>query len=198
MTWIAACIAQEPGVTEPGVTEPGLTELGSSEKRTLGIEFFETQVRPVLAQHCYECHGPDKQKGNLRLDNLPSILQGGESGPAILVGDPENSLLIQAVRYESLQMPPTGKIATSKIDALKRWIAASAPVAQDFASIAVPKVSLKGIDRIGLFNQSQIQLCLHIHRGLTSTLSMHGSSIDSNEKGSLPPDEHRRENSFGA
>ena len=124
MTCIAACIAQEPGVTE----------LGSSEKRTLGIEFFETQVRPVLAQHCYECHGPDKQKGNLRLDNLPSILQGGESGPAILVGDPENSLLIQAVRYESLQMPPTGKIATSKIDALKRWIAASTPVAQDFAT----------------------------------------------------------------
>jgi mono/diheme cytochrome c family protein len=118
VTWTTLCSAQEPGAEEKGSS---------------GIEFFETQIRPVLAQHCYVCHGPDKQKGNLRLDNLPSILQGGESGPAILLGDPENSLLVQAVRYESLQMPPTGKITTSKIDALKRWIAAKAPVASDFA-----------------------------------------------------------------
>jgi len=126
VTWITLCSAQEPGAAEKGSS---------------GIEFFETQIRPVLAQHCYECHGPDKQKGNLRLDNLPSILQGGESGPAILLGDPENSLLVQAVRYESLQMPPTGKITTSKIDALKRWIAAKAPVASDFASPRDPSDS---------------------------------------------------------
>ena len=89
VTWTTLCSAQEPGAEEKGSS---------------GIEFFETQIRPVLAQHCYECHGPDKQKGNLRLDNLPSILQGGESGPAILLGDPENSLLVP-VSYTHLTLP---------------------------------------------------------------------------------------------
>ncbi len=96
------------------------------------VAFFETEIRPVLVQHCYGCHGPDKQKGGLRLDNLPSILEGGESGPAIELGSPEQSLLVQAIRYESLQMPPSGKLPASKIDAFVRWISADAPVSDDF------------------------------------------------------------------
>lgn len=97
------------------------------------VAFFETEIRPVLVQHCYGCHGPEKQKGGLRLDSLPSILEGGESGPAIELGSPEQSLLVQAIRYESLQMPPSGKLPANKIDVLVRWISANAPVSDDFA-----------------------------------------------------------------
>ncbi len=105
-----------------------LTRLANAEQ----ISFFETEIRPVLAEHCYGCHGSEKQKGGLRLDSLPAILEGGESGPAIVLGDPLSSLLVQAIRYESLQMPPTGKISASKIDALVRWITAKAPAPDDF------------------------------------------------------------------
>src|SRR5437868_4769259 len=73
-------------------------------------EFFEKSVRPVLATHCLECHGSRKQKGGLRLDSRTSVLAGGDSGPAIVPGKPEKSLLITAVHYddESPRMPPKG------------------------------------------------------------------------------------------
>src|SRR5437868_4645242 len=69
-------------------------------------EFFETSVRPVLAANCYDCHAEEKM-GGLRLDSREGLLKGGKSGPAIIPGDPEKSLLIQAVRQtrETLKMP---------------------------------------------------------------------------------------------
>src|SRR5689334_18962173 len=63
-------------------------------------EFFEKSVRPVLATHCLECHGARKQKGGLRLDSRAAVLAGGDSGPAIVPGKPEKSLLITAVHYD--------------------------------------------------------------------------------------------------
>src|SRR5882762_6191310 len=65
------------------------------------LEFFENKVRPLLAERCLECHGPEKQKGNLRLDSLAAILKGGDSGPALVAGKPDESLLVQAVGYTS-------------------------------------------------------------------------------------------------
>ncbi len=62
------------------------------------IEFFEKHVRPVLAEHCYQCHGSKKQSVGLRLDNRASALKGSENGPVIVAGNPDKSLLIQAVR----------------------------------------------------------------------------------------------------
>src|SRR5262245_48706244 len=73
--------------------------------------FFEAKVRPVLAEHCFKCHGPAKAESGLRLDSRSAILKGGHSGPAMVVGVPEKSLLIQAVRHMSkeLKMPKGGK-----------------------------------------------------------------------------------------
>lgn len=91
-------------------------------------EFFEKSVRPVLATRCFTCHGLEKQMRGLRLDSLASILKGGESGPALVPGDPDRSLLISAIRYQNpnLQMPPTGKLPEEETAALARWIAMGA------------------------------------------------------------------------
>ena len=70
-------------------------------------EFFGNHIRPLLASKCLKCHGPQKQEGNLRLDSLKSMLQGGDSGPAIAIGKPTESLLIEAVNYQSFEMPPS-------------------------------------------------------------------------------------------
>ncbi len=74
------------------------------------IDFFESRVRPVLSEHCYKCHShsADKIKAGLLLDSRDALLHGGNSGPAVVPGKPEESLLIQAIRYtdEDLQMPP--------------------------------------------------------------------------------------------
>ncbi|MDB6139490.1 MAG: Planctomycete cytochrome [Verrucomicrobiaceae bacterium] len=93
------------------------------------LKFFENQVRPLLVKQCQECHGPQKHKGGLRLDNLTYILQGGETGPAVVPGDAEKSLLIKAVEYgdKDLQMPPDEKMKPEEIAALKQWIAMGAP-----------------------------------------------------------------------
>ena len=93
------------------------------------LKFFENKVRPVLAGQCQECHGEKKHKGNLRLDNLAYILQGGESGPALVAGDADKSLLIKAVSYtdKDLKMPPEDKMSEADIATLKQWIAMGAP-----------------------------------------------------------------------
>ena len=62
-------------------------------------EFFESRIRPLLVENCFECHGAEKQKGGLRLDSPRATLKGGDSGPAIVPGDPGASLLVQAVHW---------------------------------------------------------------------------------------------------
>ena len=91
------------------------------------VEFFEKQIRPLLATHCVECHGPDKQSGGLRLDRHASVLHGGETGPAITPGQPDESLLLAAVNYESYEMPPAGKLPPEQIALLTDWISRGAP-----------------------------------------------------------------------
>src|SRR5881628_901085 len=73
---------------------------GADQPDAAALKFFETKIRPLLTEHCYECHGPKKQKSDLRLDNLPFILQGGKGGPALVPGDVESSRIIMAVSYE--------------------------------------------------------------------------------------------------
>jgi len=89
-------------------------------------DFFEKRVRPVLVQHCYECHSANSKKlgGNLRLDTRGGLRRGGDTGPAIVAGEPKKSLLLQAVDYadDSLQMPPAGKLPAEAIADLRRWI----------------------------------------------------------------------------
>ncbi|HWE35629.1 MAG TPA: PSD1 and planctomycete cytochrome C domain-containing protein [Isosphaeraceae bacterium] len=92
------------------------------------IEFFEAKVRPVLAANCVGCHGPDKQKAGLRLDSRAAILQGGDSGPAVQPGEPEQSLLVEVIRYnDEPRMPPKARLKDVEIAALTRWVADGLP-----------------------------------------------------------------------
>jgi cytochrome c553 len=93
------------------------------------IEFFEKKVRPVLVEHCFECHSEKKQKGGLRLDSRASAVKGGEFGPAIVPGTPEKSLLVEAVSYanEDMQMPPKKKLSDAQIQDLTAWVKLGAP-----------------------------------------------------------------------
>ena len=72
------------------------------------IAYFERRIRPMLVEHCYECHSAAsvEVKGELRLDSRPAMLSGGESGPTMIPGKPKQSLLILALKHESLEMPP--------------------------------------------------------------------------------------------
>src|SRR5437762_12728905 len=95
------------------------------------VKFFEEKVRPILAENCYKCHGSDKQKGSLRLDVREAALAGGESGPVIVPGKPDQSPLVEAIKWESLEMPPTGKLSESQIALLTEWIRLGAPMPKD-------------------------------------------------------------------
>src|SRR5262245_40312324 len=86
-------------------------------------EFFESKIRPVLAENCFSCHGPKKQSSGLRLDSLPALLQGGDNGPVIVPGDPDHSRLVQAVRHVGLlKMPPKLKLKPQAVEALAAWV----------------------------------------------------------------------------
>src|SRR4051794_21142334 len=76
-----------------------------------GAAFFEQRIRPVLVKECYACHSAEakKVKGGLRLDSRAGVLKGGDSGPAVVPGKPEESPLLEAVRHEGIAMPPKGK-----------------------------------------------------------------------------------------
>ncbi|QGJ70792.1 Planctomycete cytochrome C [Planctomycetales bacterium 10988] len=91
-------------------------------------KFFEERIRPILAESCYKCHGEEKQKGELRVDGLATLLLGGESTlPAIVPGSPDESLLIEAIRYESYEMPPNGKLKEEQIEDFVKWVEMGAP-----------------------------------------------------------------------
>jgi hypothetical protein len=95
-------------------------------------EFFENKVRPVLSKHCYKCHSAEatKVKGGLLLDTREGTLTGGDSGPALVPGDAEKSLLIKAIRYTDpdLQMPPKGeKLSDAQVADLVSWVKMGAP-----------------------------------------------------------------------
>ena len=88
------------------------------------VAFFETKIRPILVKHCYPCHSSeaDTVGGKLLLDTKAGILHGGESGPALVAGDTESSLLLQAIRYDGMEMPPEEPLPESVTNDFARWI----------------------------------------------------------------------------
>jgi hypothetical protein len=114
-------VKNEPEPTPvPAVTEPTAEQ----------IEFFETHVRPVLADHCFSCHSVDeKQKGGLHVDSLAALLEGGDSGPAIIPGKPDESPFFRGVSYldSEFAMPPKKKLPDLAIENLRKWIEMGAP-----------------------------------------------------------------------
>lgn len=97
------------------------------QRASVDDAFFEARVRPVLAVNCYGCHGPEKQANMLRVDSRESLLRGGKRGSALVPEKPEESLLIQAVRHQGLQMPLGGRLEASEIDDLEEWVRGGAP-----------------------------------------------------------------------
>ena len=91
-------------------------------------EFFEKQVRPILVEHCLSCHGSRKQMSGLRLDSRAALLQGGDNGPVVRPGDPEQSPLIHAIRHQGeRKMPPKTKLKPAQVAALTHWIKTGVP-----------------------------------------------------------------------
>ena len=100
-----------------------LTGETSAEK----MEFFEKRVRPLLAKNCYSCHGATQQLSSLRVDSREAMLKGGDRGPALIPGNPDDSLLINSVRHQDLKMPLGGRLSNPEIDQLETWIRLGAP-----------------------------------------------------------------------
>jgi mono/diheme cytochrome c family protein len=101
------------------------------------VEYFETHVRPLLAQNCIECHGPDKQQGGVRLDQREFVMS--EETSIVEAGSPDESRIIQVIRYDDadVQMPPPGKLAEEQIAILTNWISAGAPWPEEAASAVI-------------------------------------------------------------
>src|SRR5262245_45991149 len=110
--------------------------LSAEELAKEHVEFFEKRIRPVLVEHCYECHSSqsEKLKGKLLLDSRDSARKGGETGPAIVPGDPDTSLVLQALRYENFEMPPKGKLPAEVIANFEHWIKNGAADPRDGSS----------------------------------------------------------------
>lgn len=98
-----------------------------------GVELFRRQIRPLLVKRCWECHGVKEQEAGLRLDSREALLRGGQTGSAMVPGEPQQSLLIEAVQYENadFQMPPDGRLLQRDIKALRQWIRVGAPWPDD-------------------------------------------------------------------
>ena len=93
------------------------------------IEFFETEIRPLLADNCFECHSAQVETpfGGLRLDSREALRAGGDSGPVIVPGDPFSSPLVQRVQGRPVLMPPTGALDATAIASLIEWVEMGAP-----------------------------------------------------------------------
>lgn len=126
-----------------GATEAGFVFADQSSED--GIQYFETRIRPLLAERCYGCHSirADKQEGGLRLDHRDGWLKGGERGRAVVPGDARASLLIQAIRYTDpdFQMPPKEKLPDEAVAALETWIKMGAPAPEKDVAIELTRPS---------------------------------------------------------
>ncbi|HWB14269.1 MAG TPA: DUF1553 domain-containing protein [Pirellulales bacterium] len=126
---VAACLAAFPRTASADST-------ASTEQAN--IDFFEKKVRPLFVSRCQKCHGPQQQKGGLRLDSRRAVMAGGELGESVVPGQPEESLLVSAVRYgPTVQMPPDGKLPDADVAVLIEWVRRGAPWPDDDAGPAV-------------------------------------------------------------
>lgn len=114
-----------PGVLLACLGQGVLAAPAEAEK----VEFYQSQVLPILQEHCIKCHGGEKTRGGLKLTSREAILKGGDIGPAVSIEKPAESLLIKAINYkdEDLQMPPKGKLAPEQIEVMARWVQMGLP-----------------------------------------------------------------------
>lgn len=126
------------------VVVAAFARIGAAQTPDGAVAFFEKSIRPVLATHCYRCHSTEaasrgKLKAGLTLDTRQGMLTGGESGPAIVPGDAKKSLLISALRHESVEMPPSGRLPAETIAHFVKWVEQGAPAPGDDAAAPTPR-----------------------------------------------------------
>ena len=120
MPFFLSCVAR---ISSTALLFLMMTHLGfASEDDRAAEAFFQTNIEPLLEASCHNCHGTRVQEGGLRLDSLEAVLRGGESGPALIVGQPEASLLIHAVRRDGLEMPPQDPLTAEQVAFLVQWV----------------------------------------------------------------------------
>ncbi len=128
----------------------GSGQMSAQSVLSVGDDFFEKKIRPVLATNCYACHASKMKSpmGGLVLDTKSGLLKGGDSGPVIVPGKPAESLLLRAMRYNDpkLKMPPTNKLADAVIADFEQWIAAGAPDPRMEAPAETTIAKRRGID----------------------------------------------------
>lgn len=105
--------------------EPATGEAATTDEQ---LAFFTDKIEPLLKQRCVKCHSGGEPKGALDLTTRETLLNGGDSGPAIDLADPSTSLLLSAVNYDDFEMPPTGKLPAEEIDLLTKWVETGAPM----------------------------------------------------------------------
>jgi hypothetical protein len=99
----------------------------AAEAKPEELEFFEKKVRPLFVAHCFKCHGVAEPKANFRIDSRSGLLKGGDNGPAIVPGKPDESLLVDVINYGTYQMPPDGKLKADEIATITHWVKIGAP-----------------------------------------------------------------------
>ncbi|MFM7056359.1 MAG: DUF1553 domain-containing protein [Planctomycetota bacterium] len=133
--WLCSCLLL--------FTALGRESVCAQESAAEKTFFFESRIRPVLVEHCYECHSQQANsiKGGLSLDTRQAVAAGGDSGKVVIPGKPEDSLLLESVRYTNpgLQMPPKGRLTDAQIADIERWIKLGAPDPRE--GTAVPRTN---------------------------------------------------------
>ncbi|MDB5338557.1 MAG: Protein of unknown function (DUF1553)/Protein of unknown function (DUF1549)/Planctomycete [Planctomycetaceae bacterium] len=106
----------------------GDVDCPADEIPSADAKFFREEVLPLLKESCQRCHGEKKQNSGLRLDSREAVLKGGQNGPAIVVGKPDQSLLMKVINHDGdIQMPPDEKLDDEEIAIFKKWIEKDAP-----------------------------------------------------------------------
>jgi hypothetical protein len=125
-----ACLITALWPSTSAVAEPPVADSAGRKWSLEELDFFEKRIRPVLAERCYSCHSAKAKivQANLKLDTAAGMKAGGDSGPMIVAdGEPAASLLLQAIRWESFEMPPDGKLTDAVIADFTRWLEMGAP-----------------------------------------------------------------------
>ena len=130
-TWLLLLLLLVATFLLPATNGQQVLARGIRTTEQRGLDFFEKKVRPLLAQQCFECHGPGSEQGEggLRLDSRTAILKGGKSGPAVIPGKPGESLLIHAVNHDPAveSMPPDRRLKNEEVATLVQWVQMKAP-----------------------------------------------------------------------
>ena len=125
---LIACVARQSAAADPAAKP----EMGLNKPAAEGVEFFERNIRPLLSEHCYQCHSagaPKGVKGGLLLDTRASTLKGGEGGAILVPGSPDGSRLIRALRWkdDKFQMPPKKALGPEQVALFEQWVKMGAP-----------------------------------------------------------------------